>query len=664
VIAVNGAWGTGKSSVAVMVKEALENQVELVEFEPWLVNSQELLVGEFFSALGEKLFSEGNSAGAMRFKHYASKYARGGAAIGLAALSAVAATILPKAAAAAVDTVATAASKSLTSEADGEISLKQLKSQIITDAAARAGKPILVLIDDIDRLSHEEIRVVLQLVKACANFPGVRYLLLYDREQVCAALKGSVGSPEAFLEKIVNQAFDLPEATLDQRQYVLVKALDRLDIGTAMAEDEAQRYSSVVTQVLLPGLHTVRHVKRYVSTVSSLLPGVIGNGFRKVDLGDFLSLEFIRQYIPTLYAVLRNEAAPQPGAYLAKLKVDQALAPDLIEEARAGVLKDLKQPIRELAKYALQNLSDMQSIGPRAKETRRFAAEFWRPAYFGFSETRAGVAEEDWISFRQSLTAGGISGAWLLDLEDPLKRERWGASVSARHMELSWTECQSLTRALLRWGETHNHEDYDLFFGRWTAWEWFCDRIISTILLESGDLDPASELLSAGRDAKSVVALGFVVGLEKHNSIKALETSWSFARGFGKREHNKSLEELVNFSCEQMKLLVSTEQAWEQPDISVVNKAVYYLLGEEAAAGFRDSAVVEKGRLERFLEQIVGPRPVAWSGERKDLTTAILNLDPESISPAAKIARQHVINALDEPHPLRRRLRPDPPPSL
>ena len=50
-------------------------------------------------------------------------------------------------------------------------------------------KPILVVLDDIDRLTPPEIRDVFKLVRLTASFPNVTYIVAFDRMRVEKALK-------------------------------------------------------------------------------------------------------------------------------------------------------------------------------------------------------------------------------------------------------------------------------------------------------------------------------------------------------------------------------------------------------------------------------------------------------------------------------------------
>lgn len=47
---------------------------------------------------------------------------------------------------------------------------------------------MILFIDDLDRLSYDEIGTVFQLIKNIADFPKVIYILAYDHEIVTQAL--------------------------------------------------------------------------------------------------------------------------------------------------------------------------------------------------------------------------------------------------------------------------------------------------------------------------------------------------------------------------------------------------------------------------------------------------------------------------------------------
>ena len=69
--------------------------------------------------------------------------------------------------------------------------IEKLKNEI---SATLRGQPkrILVMIDDIDRLTSEEIRQVFRAVKSVGDFPNVTYLLAVPDKQVVARSLGDL----------------------------------------------------------------------------------------------------------------------------------------------------------------------------------------------------------------------------------------------------------------------------------------------------------------------------------------------------------------------------------------------------------------------------------------------------------------------------------------
>src|SRR5207248_2798648 len=109
-------------------------------------------------------------------------------------------------------------------KAQKEAAAKTLQEQkaLIAGALSKLQHPLLVVIDDIDRLTTEEILQVFQLVKANADFPSLIYLLLFDRSIVAKALDVVSGKKgNEFLEKIVQVGYHVPQASRSAIQKIL-----------------------------------------------------------------------------------------------------------------------------------------------------------------------------------------------------------------------------------------------------------------------------------------------------------------------------------------------------------------------------------------------------------------------------------------------------------
>lgn len=79
-------------------------------------------------------------------------------------------------------------SKALSAVLKRDQSLHGIRTQILTDLR-EAQQPVVVLIDELDRVEDDEIRTVAQLVRAVMDFPSVSFLLAYDHERVADALE-------------------------------------------------------------------------------------------------------------------------------------------------------------------------------------------------------------------------------------------------------------------------------------------------------------------------------------------------------------------------------------------------------------------------------------------------------------------------------------------
>ena len=88
--------------------------------------------------------------------------------------------------------------------------LKKTKDEL-KDKLKDLNKKIIVVIDDIDRLTSSQIRDIFQLVKQVADFPNIVYVLVMDKEVVCSALeKVHNMDGNEYLEKIIQVPFEIP----------------------------------------------------------------------------------------------------------------------------------------------------------------------------------------------------------------------------------------------------------------------------------------------------------------------------------------------------------------------------------------------------------------------------------------------------------------------
>ena len=196
VVGVLGPWGSGKTSFVNLSQSFLkESGVTVLEFNPWMFSGANQLVQSFFIELSAQLKLRPDLAeiGGL-IEDYGDTFS------GLGWLPLVGPWI--ERGRVVTDLVA----KVLQRKKEGVRSSQNR----VRRSLKGIDKPIVVILDDIDRLSTQEIRDIFKLVRLTANFPNIIYLLAFDRYRVEQAL-GEQGIPgRDYLEKILQIAIDLP----------------------------------------------------------------------------------------------------------------------------------------------------------------------------------------------------------------------------------------------------------------------------------------------------------------------------------------------------------------------------------------------------------------------------------------------------------------------
>lgn len=291
VLALYGPWGSGKSTVLNYVKHYLELRAEderpvVVEFNPWWFSGQENLARAFLGQLQVVL-----PAKSEKFKQLGDLLADFAESIGglvdLSGVSGGAGGFI---------------GKQLGRAKRKPKDVPALKESI-TSILQKAGKRILVVIDDIDRLTPEETRQLFTVIKALAEFPNVVYLLAFDREVAARAIAHQTDLPgDNYLEKIVQVPFVLPPIDRVALRAALFKRLDEV-LGEMPEESFDHSYwTNVYHDGIDPLFQVPRDVVRLTNTLAVTYPSVRG----EVNTVDFIALETLRVFLPDLYDVIRT----------------------------------------------------------------------------------------------------------------------------------------------------------------------------------------------------------------------------------------------------------------------------------------------------------------------------------------------------------------------
>lgn len=179
-ILLNEHYGNGKTSFLLQVQQlANEKGIEVCWFRPWLYDSNKTLIVQLIRLIREKL-----GDGDKPLLKMLDRYAR--------VLSSVEKW----------EWLSIFEQETLSVEtqlADIKARLREVK------------RPMVVLIDDVDRLQNDELLRLLQLIRNIADFPYLYYIIAGDKEALMNRLQeAGVAEPGEYLKKFFNLELSFP----------------------------------------------------------------------------------------------------------------------------------------------------------------------------------------------------------------------------------------------------------------------------------------------------------------------------------------------------------------------------------------------------------------------------------------------------------------------
>jgi hypothetical protein len=371
VLAMIAPWGAGKSSVLAMTISLLKARADadgwlVAEYNPWTYSDLESLTLGFFAELRQALPEDdrwnqtrqnlGDLAKAV------SPLGKLGTLVGVD-----------------LSTIIAAGAEKLA----GDTSAAAIKRKA-EESLRAAGWPVLMVLDDLDRLTPEELLMVFKLVRLVGRLPNVYYLLCYDERTLLDVLCRTdlVGNDEArardYLEKMVQVRLDLPPLRERQTAGLVDGALNAVITRNELilGPDDGHRLNLAYHEHLKERLATPRAVNRFFAQVDAFY-GVVG---QEVDFVDFVLVTFLRTVEPSVYAILPKHKAELTASDPLLSRRTDALS-DRLEQWRqrlqdAGVRDDrvsgvlvllalLFVPIRSARENAIYGSSFLEDIARR-----------------------------------------------------------------------------------------------------------------------------------------------------------------------------------------------------------------------------------------------------------------------------------------------------------
>ena len=285
VIGLYGPWGSGKTSVINLVENALSRKdddgkagVSVVRFEPWNYLTAEQLLAQFLKevegALDKDAYGRRKLFGKLRGKRpeVLNAFAAYSEALLMTAGAAASLAGAPLAGVA-VPAFGNRLTSRLRKSADRAGSVSAKKQRLEEELLKFDGR-VVVIIDDIDRLPNDQVRMVFQLVASLAKLPKINYLLSFDEEVVTRALSEVQKCDGAeYLEKVVQVPVRLPSISSGDLERILLKDINAIfEAFSYRREDlDDKRWNGVCLTFLNNRFSTIREVRRFSNALKAKL---------------------------------------------------------------------------------------------------------------------------------------------------------------------------------------------------------------------------------------------------------------------------------------------------------------------------------------------------------------------------------------------------------
>ena len=371
VVGLFGEWGCGKTSIKNLLLEANtaagDAGLPVMEFNPWQVSGIGSIPYSFFRELEISLRSNVSGKNAEEVADRLKVYAAALTFTGMAfesvgkGLPWFGVPFGPAVEAAGKAMKGVGRMTKLSSEAkkaEQEAATKTLQQQktALAAALAKLARPLLVIIDDIDRLTTDEILQVFQVVKANADFPRLIYLVLFDRSIVAKALnKVSGGKGNEFLEKIVQVGYHVPQASHSSIQKILFQGLNAQLANEAVSKHwDKGRWTTLYIEGISVYFKNLRHVYRFLSSFAFHVRHHRQSGSFEVNPIDLIGVEVLRVFEANVYErlaaaklILTRDSGRQISGDIAQDVVDETVS-QIVARASIGNVETVRTILKQL----------------------------------------------------------------------------------------------------------------------------------------------------------------------------------------------------------------------------------------------------------------------------------------------------------------------------
>lgn len=179
-------------------------------------------------------------------------------------------------------------------------SLESQKKEV-ENALDDLNERLIIIIDDIDRLTPSEVSAMFKMIKSVADFPNATYVLAFDPGIISEALENvhNIESGDEYLRKIVQVSRHIPAPKKGSIERGFLKLLSDV-VGPDDPISERDRWDELLKEGILPTIHTPRRIIRFVNAIS-VAHSSIGP---EVNIVDLIGWELLREFYTDVYNVV------------------------------------------------------------------------------------------------------------------------------------------------------------------------------------------------------------------------------------------------------------------------------------------------------------------------------------------------------------------------
>lgn len=347
VININESYGFGKTSFLHIFAKHLQAQHRpylFIDYRPWLCENEQAIVKEFFTLLSSNLKDTGLNDDINQY---------------MTLLLSESSQIVPWWA----QIPLVLYSKSFKSS-----SLKETHDRIKT-FLQNINRPIIVTIDDVDRLQEKELTAVLKLIRDTADFPNIFYIVAAENAHLYQMLsRMGVQHPDIYLKKFFNLDFLLPaHETVHMSQ--LITKLQTIFPAYGYNTQQTQEYISRIRNIKLiaKAFDNMRDVVRFLNAYTMSLDLFVANHtLTSINPFDLFGLTLIKHLRPDVYKKLRDRN--DEYLYVVPLGTDKCY--QILDSINISKIRDDKEAlaiVKEIANdhKARQKKTDEDDTEPK-----------------------------------------------------------------------------------------------------------------------------------------------------------------------------------------------------------------------------------------------------------------------------------------------------------